>query len=65
MSVTAARRSGASAATTEGEVLGGHVCRCTGYLGIRAAIRKCWTVADDATDVTPRDGAPDTEGASI
>ncbi|PWD43178.1 4-hydroxybenzoyl-CoA reductase subunit gamma [Gordonia paraffinivorans] len=43
MSVTAAQRAGRSVEDTETEVLGGHVCRCTGYTGIRAAIRKTWT----------------------
>ncbi|GAB7002591.1 (2Fe-2S)-binding protein [Nocardioides sp. AN3] len=43
MSVAAAERRGSSAEETETEVLGGHVCRCTGYVGIRAAIRQCWS----------------------
>ncbi|WP_055479980.1 (2Fe-2S)-binding protein [Sphaerimonospora mesophila] len=40
MSVTAAQRDGLDAEETIAEVLGGHVCRCTGYRGIRAAIRQ-------------------------
>ena len=43
MSVAAARRRGCSVEQTESDVLGGHVCRCTGYAGIRAAIRETWT----------------------
>jgi aerobic-type carbon monoxide dehydrogenase small subunit (CoxS/CutS family) len=42
MSVAAAERRADSVDTAEGEVLGGHVCRCTGYAGIRAAIRETW-----------------------
>lgn len=42
MSVAAAERSGASVDHAEAVVLGGHVCRCTGYSGIRAAIRETW-----------------------
>lgn len=45
MSVSAARRCGLSAEETENEVLGGHVCRCTGYASIRAAIQQTWTEA--------------------
>jgi len=42
MSMAAAERHGYPAQTAEREMLGGHVCRCTGYVGIRAAIRRCW-----------------------
>ena len=42
MSVTAAERRGDPVERAEQEVLGGHVCRCTGYAGIRAAIRRTW-----------------------
>ncbi|MGK5112348.1 MULTISPECIES: (2Fe-2S)-binding protein [unclassified Geodermatophilus] len=42
MSVTAAERNGESLERTEDAVLNGHVCRCTGYQGIRAAIRQQW-----------------------
>lgn len=45
MSVTAAQRDGRTVEDTETEVLGGHICRCTGYASIRAAIRQTWTEA--------------------
>jgi aerobic-type carbon monoxide dehydrogenase small subunit (CoxS/CutS family) len=48
MSVAAAERAGASVEETETEVLGGHVCRCTGYAGIRAAIRQQWSERSQA-----------------
>ncbi|UTT48487.1 MULTISPECIES: (2Fe-2S)-binding protein [Rhodococcus] len=47
MSVTAAQRQGRSVEETESEVLGGHICRCTGYSGIRAAIRQTWMEAHE------------------
>ncbi|PVX59534.1 (2Fe-2S)-binding protein [Rhodococcus globerulus] len=47
MSVTAAQRDGRTVEDTETEVLGGHICRCTGYASIRAAIRKTWTEASE------------------
>jgi aerobic-type carbon monoxide dehydrogenase small subunit (CoxS/CutS family) len=42
MSAAAAERSGAAVDEVAGQVLGGHVCRCTGYAGIREAIREHW-----------------------
>ncbi|HEX3513696.1 MAG TPA: (2Fe-2S)-binding protein [Trebonia sp.] len=42
MSVTAAERAGLQEGEVVDEVLGGHVCRCTGYVGIRAAVRQRW-----------------------
>ena len=45
MSVTAAERDGLTAEQTATEVPGGHVCRCTGYQGIRAAIERHWQEA--------------------
>lgn len=43
MSLEAADRCGATAEEAQDKVLGGHVCRCTGYVGIRAAIQQHWT----------------------
>lgn len=42
MSVTAAERAGRPEAEVISDTLSGHVCRCTGYVGIRAAIRQRW-----------------------
>ena len=42
MSVAAAEREGTPEGQVVDEVLDGHVCRCTGYVGIRAAIRQRW-----------------------
>jgi len=47
MSVTAAEREGLDAADVAGEVLGGHLCRCTGYQNIRAAIEEHWRRRDE------------------
>jgi aerobic-type carbon monoxide dehydrogenase small subunit (CoxS/CutS family) len=46
MAVTAAQRQGLALDVVEEELLAGHVCRCTGYAGIRAAVRRAWTEAD-------------------
>jgi aerobic-type carbon monoxide dehydrogenase small subunit (CoxS/CutS family) len=43
MAVVAARRQGLALGVVEEDVLAGHVCRCTGYAGIRAAVRRAWT----------------------
>ncbi|GAA4987641.1 (2Fe-2S)-binding protein [Yinghuangia aomiensis] len=65
MSVTAARREGLGVDETTHDVLGGHVCRCTGYQGIRDAIRTTWDAdardadgpaAGPAADTAARDG---------
>jgi len=42
MSLCAAERHGEDLEETLGEVLGGHICRCTGYQNIRAAIESHW-----------------------
>lgn len=42
MSLVAAHRDGATAAEAKEEALGGHLCRCTGYVNIRAAIDAAW-----------------------
>jgi len=43
MTLAAADRGGLSADEAAGPQLGGHLCRCTGYAGIRAAIHSYWT----------------------
>lgn len=42
MSLTAAERDGLPVDEAVSGVLQGHICRCTGYVGIRAAIERCW-----------------------
>lgn len=42
MSVAAAERRGDPVERVQREVLAGHMCRCTGYSSIRAAIRRTW-----------------------
>jgi aerobic-type carbon monoxide dehydrogenase small subunit (CoxS/CutS family) len=42
VSMAAARAAGRPVEEVEGEVLDGHLCRCTGYVNIRAAIRAAW-----------------------
>ena len=42
MTVDAARAEGASLESVETDLLSGHMCRCTGYSGIRAAVRAVW-----------------------
>ena len=42
MSLVAAHRAGLPADVARDEVLGGHICRCTGYVNIRAAIDQAW-----------------------
>lgn len=42
MSMAAAERDDRTVEEAEQDVLGGHVCRCTGYVGIRKAIRQRW-----------------------
>lgn len=44
MSVRCAERQGLTLDETLEEVLGGHLCRCTGYQNIRAAIEAHWSV---------------------
>ena len=47
MSLVAARRAVADRAVAIDEVLDGHLCRCTGYINLRAAIEIAWN------DLTP------------
>ncbi len=42
MSLVAARRAGADRTIAVDEVLDGHLCRCTGYINLRAAIELAW-----------------------
>jgi aerobic-type carbon monoxide dehydrogenase small subunit (CoxS/CutS family) len=44
MSLAAARRNGLGVDAVQTDVLGGHICRCTGYVGLREAIRMEWEV---------------------
>jgi len=43
MSLVAARRAGVGQVTAIDEVLDGHLCRCTGYINLRAAIEVAWS----------------------
>lgn len=46
MSVEAARAEDASLESVEADALNAHICRCTGYAGIRAAVRAAWAGAE-------------------
>ena len=43
MTLTAADRAGLSEEEVVGAQLAGHTCRCTGYAGIRASVRRYWS----------------------
>ena len=43
MSLVAAHRDGVAIEEVKDQVLGGHLCRCTGYVFIRAAIEDAWS----------------------
>jgi aerobic-type carbon monoxide dehydrogenase small subunit (CoxS/CutS family) len=45
MMLEAARADGATLDAVEGDLLNAHICRCTGYAGIRAAVRAVWEEA--------------------
>jgi aerobic-type carbon monoxide dehydrogenase small subunit (CoxS/CutS family) len=46
VSLVAASRAGVDADTAVDDALGGHLCRCTGYVNIRAAVRAAWSQID-------------------
>jgi aerobic-type carbon monoxide dehydrogenase small subunit (CoxS/CutS family) len=48
MSVTAAERAGAPQESVTEDLLDGHICRCTGYQGIRAAVARRWRELEEA-----------------
>jgi len=48
MSLVAARRAGATVDSAIDEVLNGHLCRCTGYVNLRTAIRAAWPSVEAA-----------------
>ena len=48
MSLEASHRDGVDPDVVVDEVLGGHVCRCTGYQNIRAAITSYWSRSTEA-----------------
>jgi aerobic-type carbon monoxide dehydrogenase small subunit (CoxS/CutS family) len=43
VSLVAASRSGVDADDAVDDALDGHLCRCTGYVNIRAAVRAAWS----------------------
>ena len=47
MSLVAAYRLGVSSEHAKASVLNGHLCRCTGYVNIRAAIDLAWLAIGD------------------
>ena len=56
MSLVAACRSGTDAETAKREVLDGHLCRCTGYVNIRAAIDAAWQATGGEQGCNDRGG---------
>lgn len=50
MSLVAASRAGVPVEVARDDVLGGHLCRCTGYTGLRAAVDAAW--AEQCIDET-------------
>jgi aerobic-type carbon monoxide dehydrogenase small subunit (CoxS/CutS family) len=49
MSLVAASDDGIPVDEAVDEVLGGHLCRCTGYVNIRAAVLDAWSALDVGT----------------
>jgi aerobic-type carbon monoxide dehydrogenase small subunit (CoxS/CutS family) len=56
VSLVAAARAGLVAEDAIEEVLPGHLCRCTGYAGIRAAIRSAWPTLTAGRAADPGSG---------
>lgn len=50
MSLVAAAEAGTAFDEAVDEVLGGHLCRCTGYVNIRAAVADAWAALDRAEE---------------
>lgn len=50
ISLVAAHRDGLTAEAAEHDVLGGHLCRCTGYVNIRGAISRAWGLIESRAD---------------
>lgn len=48
MSLVAAAEAGTTLEDAVDEVLGGHLCRCTGYVNIRAAVVEAWAAIEGA-----------------
>jgi aerobic-type carbon monoxide dehydrogenase small subunit (CoxS/CutS family) len=48
MALVAARRSGVLVEAAVEEVLNGHLCRCTGYVNLRAAVVAAWPTIEAA-----------------
>lgn len=58
MSLVAATQDGTTVDDAVDEVLGGHLCRCTGYVNIRAAIIEAWATAATPAQATAPEVAP-------
>ncbi|MCB0993784.1 MAG: (2Fe-2S)-binding protein [Acidimicrobiales bacterium] len=66
MSLVAAHRDGLDAEAAERDVLGGHLCRCTGYVNIRAAIATAWADIVEGTHAADgsKGASPEQEGTA-
>jgi len=59
MATLAAARADESLDQVLERVLPGHLCRCTGYVNVRAAIREAWDELAEARARPRREGQPD------